>query len=347
MLVSPPRVASCALIVLAWLANPADAAECTTRSDTGCRIACAEGTLSLVCPKGKKKCTGRCFTGKGREHVARCRSGSGSKCAVSCDRGTQSLVCTDASERCQGRCADLTADAVTWLPDETRGLDFRLASFQPAPTSEAQPPDPAERYFQQLVADVFWASGVQERPSTVAVELWEALDHVERGKKKSSVLEENLGGDEVELHVGLRPRKIARLRAGLASFVDRLRLDETFRRRFDQEVQALTRSLLLEDVSADHPPDPMPLTVHNRNCEGPQTFRVSSETRWIRFRGETTFSGLGPGQSATAQVAFDLTGVEPGRHRGHFVVECLTCPAECRVDRSHADIYVEVAEPIH
>lgn len=341
MLVSPPHVASCALIAFAWLATPVDAAECTTRSDTVCRIACAEGTQSLVCPKGKKKCTGRCTTGKGRKKGLRCNSGSGSQCIVYCDRGTQSLVCTDAAERCQARCVDLSRTRLGLTPAQPA---HRLASLQAAPLPASDAPDATERYFQQLVADVYWATGVRQRPSTVAVDLWETLDDVKRGRNKSSVLEERLGGDEVELHVGLRPRKMAQLREGLASFVDRLRLDETLRRQFDQEVQALTRSLLFEDVSAEDPPDPMPLTVQNRNCEGPQTFRVSSETRWIRFEGDTTFSGLGPGQRATARVVFDLTGVEPGRHRGRLVVECLTCPAECRVDRSQADVYVEVTD---
>ncbi len=342
MFLSPRSGMLFVLAMLACFAAPAFATECTTPSDTVCRIACAEGTLSLVCPDRKKRCTGRCFTGAGRDKVARCSSGSGSRCAVSCDRGTQSLVCTDRTERCWGRCVDLTAKTITRHPAEAPETGFRLASLQADSFSPAQAPDEAQRFFQQLVADVYWATGVRQRPSTVAVDLWEALDDVEGGKKKSSVLEESLGGDEVELHVGLRPRKMVQLREGLASFVDRLRLDETLRRQFDQEVQALTRSLLFEDVSADHPPDPMPLTVQNRNCEGPQTFRVSSETRWIRFEGNTTFSGLGPGQSATARVDFDLAGVEPGRHEGRLVVECLTCPAECRVDRSQVDVYVEV-----
>lgn len=338
----------CVLAVLfATLILPStEAAECTTRSETTCRIDCEKGTLSLVCPQNKRKCSGRCFTGKGQERVARCRSGSGSKCSVSCDRGTQSLVCTDRAERCRGRCSDLAAHISARLRNPARDDGIRPAALRSGPRSTPLAArDAEELYFQQLVADVFWATGVRSRPSTVALELWETLDSARRGKKKSSVLQQSIGGDRIELHVGLRPRDMARLQTRLDPFIERLRREETARRRFDQETEALTRSLLFEDVAADDPPEPLPLTIQNRNCEGAHTFRVSSETRWIRFEGDTTFPGIAPGQHATARVELELTGVEPGLHEGHIFVECLTCPADCRVDRSRVDVYVELVQP--
>lgn len=343
MLMTPTRfwpLGTLALLSLVGLHAPSHAAECTTRSETVCRIDCAEGTLHLACPPGKTRCAGRCTTGASRDRVAQCRSGSGSRCLVSCDRGTQSLACPKTTKRCAGRCASVSAKSVDLEPTST--------GIQPAHHfgRKGLEPEVAERYFQQLVSDVYWATGVRDKPSAIAIELWEALDDVERGKKRSSVLDETLGGERVELHVGLKPRQMMRLREGLASFVDGLRLEESARQQLDQEVEALTRSILFENATVNDPPEPMPLTVQNRNCEGPQTFQVSSETPWIRFQGDTTFSGLRPGQRDSVQVGFDLAGVEPGRHQGRIVIECLTCPAQCRVDRSQVDVYVEVAEPV-
>lgn len=339
MLVNRKLVVFSLAVVVAGFATTLDAAECVTPSETVCRIDCVAGTASLVCPSDEKMCVGRCSAAGGREQVARCRSGSGSKCAVVCDRGTQSLVCSERSERCRGRCAVFPPTAASLEPPRT---GIQLAHHHGPEDSEDLDAENSKWYFEQLVGDVYWASGLREPPSAVAIDLWEALAEVRQGKKKSSVLEETLGGDRVELHIGLRPRQLARMRAQLAEWIEDIRTRQAARERFDREVQERTQSLLFEHVAKEEPPEPFPLTVRNRNCEGPQTFQVTSETRWLRFEGPMSFPGLRPGQSGTVRVGFDLTRVEPGRHQGRIYVECVTCPAECRVDRGYVDVYLEV-----